>query len=120
MVSATRVRNGGASANGVNKSDGEVITNVALSWLVQSICGGNVGWKSFSSTTSIKRQSPKNLGGPTFLCGLACLDCEFDGITASGALSSMIGLLSEPSISAESGISIIARWSVLTNRFGLN
>ena len=55
MVSATRVRNAGASANGVNKSDGEVITNVALGWLVMSICDGNVGWSSFPSTTSIER-----------------------------------------------------------------
>ena len=85
-----------------------------------SICKGNVGWSYFSSTTSIKRRSAKSLGGPTFLRGLECLECEFDGTTASGALSSMIGLFSETSISAESGIFIIARWSVLTDRFGLN
>ena len=30
VVSATRVHTGGASANGVNKSDSEVISNVAL------------------------------------------------------------------------------------------
>ena len=30
VVAATRIRNGGAYANGVNKSDGEVITKVAL------------------------------------------------------------------------------------------
>ena len=84
------------NANGVNKSDGEEIMKIALGWLVMPICVGNVGWSSFSSTTSINRRSPKNLGGPTFLHGLACLGCGFDGVTYSGALSSMIGLLSEP------------------------
>ena len=92
MVSATRVRTGGASAKGVNKFDCEVLTNVALGWLIMSICDENVGWSSFSRTTSINRQSPKTLGAPTFLRGLACLGCRFDRTTASGALSSLIGL----------------------------
>ena len=65
MVSATRVRTGGASAKGVNKFDGEVLTNVALGWLIMPICDENVGWSSFSSTTSKNRQSPKTLGAPT-------------------------------------------------------
>ena len=51
------------------------MVNVALVWLRVSSCTVTEREvrSSFSSTTSINLLSPKNLGGPTFLRGLDCL-----------------------------------------------
>ena len=115
VVSATRVGIGGASANGVNRSEGEDMKNFALVWL--STVTDSVVRLSFFNTTSINRRSPKKFGGPAFLRGLECLFGKSMGPHLP--LSNKIGLFSEPSISAESGTSMIAGWSVLTDRLGL-
>ena len=59
VVSAIRVCRGGASANGVRKSDGEYIVKVALDFSGEAIneeC--DVTMSSFSRTTSINRRFP--------------------------------------------------------------
>ena len=87
VVSATRVGNGGASANGVNRSEGEEIANIALAWLIILSCNVIVVRSSFSNIRSINHLSPKSLEGPAFLRGLGCLVWEVDRTTSSGALS---------------------------------
>ena len=90
VVSATRVVIGGASAKGVNRTEGEELKNAALEWLRIPSCTVNVVRSSCSNTTSINRRYPKSLGGPTFLCGLECLRWEIVGAKPSGALSNKI------------------------------
>ena len=114
VVSATRVGNGGASANVINRSQCEEIANVALG-LINSI----ILHCTCSPVVFLKHYVNKSLISEEFRGSDVPARLESMWAPPSGALSNKVELFSKPSFSLESGTSMIYRWSVLTDRFGL-